>query len=81
MYLVLDLCILDVARVFVLCCRKIPVREINLEKLLSELGISQQEFIDLCILLGCDYCDSIKGECEAGNKEYVHTHTCTHACI
>lgn len=28
---------------------------------MSELGVSQDQFIDLCILLGCDYCDSIRG--------------------
>lgn len=41
--------------------RKMPIKEINLNKVLSELNLSQDEFIDLCILLGCDYCDSIRG--------------------
>jgi len=41
--------------------RKLPIKEYNLSRLLEELGLSQDEFIDLCILLGCDYCDSIKG--------------------
>lgn len=41
--------------------KKLPIREINLDRLLAELGINQKEFIDLCILLGCDYCDSVKG--------------------
>jgi len=41
--------------------RKMPIKEICLERVLSEAGLSQQEFIDLCILLGCDYCDSIRG--------------------
>lgn len=41
--------------------KKLPVREIHLNKLLEELGITQTEFIDVCILLGCDYCDSVKG--------------------
>lgn len=37
-------------------------QEYNLEKIIDglELG-SQDEFIDLCILMGCDYCDSIRG--------------------
>lgn len=37
-------------------------QEYNLEKVINglELG-SHDEFIDLCILMGCDYCDSIKG--------------------
>jgi len=41
--------------------RKTPIREFYLERILAELELSQDEFIDLCILLGCDYCDSIKG--------------------
>jgi len=41
--------------------RKMPIKEIHLEKILEESGLSQEEFIDLCILLGCDYCDSIRG--------------------
>ncbi|KAJ1973596.1 Elongation of fatty acids protein 2 [Dimargaris xerosporica] len=41
--------------------RKLPIDEFNLEKTLSGLELSQEEFVDLCILLGCDYCDSIKG--------------------
>jgi len=32
-----------------------------LQKVLEELKLSHDQFIDLCILLGCDYCDSIKG--------------------
>ncbi|CAG8561821.1 5238_t:CDS:2 [Diversispora eburnea] len=41
--------------------RKMPIDEIHLSKVLEGLDISMDEFIDLCILLGCDYCDSIKG--------------------
>lgn len=41
--------------------RKMPIREFYLERILTELELSHDEFIDLCILLGCDYCDSIKG--------------------
>lgn len=41
--------------------RKMPIKEFYLGKVLEELGLSQEEFIDLCILLGCDYCESIKG--------------------
>ena len=72
--------------------RKLPVREINLDHLLAQLGLTQsqvlygnmytqmqcpvsiifQQFIDLCILLGCDYCDSVKGLCR-NYIEFVHT--------
>lgn len=41
--------------------RKMPIREFYLDRILTELELSHYEFIDLCILLGCDYCDSIKG--------------------
>jgi flap endonuclease-1 len=30
-------------------------------QVLEELEITMDQFIDLCILCGCDYCDSIKG--------------------
>jgi flap endonuclease-1 len=35
--------------------------EISLDKVLLELKMSKDEFIDFCILCGCDYTDSIKG--------------------
>lgn len=36
------------------------VIEINYNQLLEESGLTREEFIDFCILCGCDYCDSIK---------------------
>lgn len=37
-------------------------KEYNLEKIINGFELeSHDEFIDLCILMGCDYCDSIKG--------------------
>ncbi|KAL5700444.1 Elongation of fatty acids protein 2 [Ranunculus cassubicifolius] len=41
--------------------KKIPVMEFEVAKLLEELNLTMDQFIDLCILCGCDYCDSIKG--------------------
>lgn len=41
--------------------RKMPIQEFHLEKVLEGLQLSHEQFIDLCIMLGCDYCDSIKG--------------------
>ncbi|KAL7753682.1 Elongation of fatty acids protein 2 [Sorochytrium milnesiophthora] len=41
--------------------RKMPIMEISLEKVLEGLNFTMEQFVDLCILLGCDYCDSIKG--------------------
>ena len=38
-----------------------PVTEIKLDIVLKDLDVTMDEFIDLCILCGCDYCDSIEG--------------------
>ncbi|XP_054889440.1 probable flap endonuclease 1 homolog isoform X3 [Poeciliopsis prolifica] len=37
------------------------VVEYSLPKLLEKLQITHEELVDLCILLGCDYCDKIPG--------------------
>ena len=37
-----------------------PIKEFYLDKVLEGFEMSQEEFIDLCILLGCDYVDKIK---------------------
>uniref|UniRef100_A0A1D1YUD6 Flap endonuclease 1 n=1 Tax=Anthurium amnicola TaxID=1678845 RepID=A0A1D1YUD6_9ARAE len=41
--------------------KKIPVMEFEIAKVLEQLELTMDQFIDLCILCGCDYCDSIKG--------------------
>ncbi|KAK9884016.1 hypothetical protein WA026_004951 [Henosepilachna vigintioctopunctata] len=41
--------------------RKMPIQEIHLSKILESMDLTLDQFIDLCILLGCDYTDSIKG--------------------
>lgn len=41
--------------------RKLPIVEINLARILESLKLNMDQFIDLCILCGCDYCDRIKG--------------------
>jgi len=41
--------------------RKMPIQEYHLNHILEGLELSHSEFIDLCIMLGCDYCDSIRG--------------------
>ncbi|KAL7326007.1 Elongation of fatty acids protein 2, variant 2 [Mucor circinelloides] len=41
--------------------RKMPIDEVNLEKALEGLDLTMAEFIDLCILMGCDYTETIKG--------------------
>jgi len=41
--------------------RKLPVQEISYEKLMVMLGLTHDEFVDLCILMGCDYVPNIRG--------------------
>lgn len=41
--------------------RKEPILEIHLDKVLEGLEMDMPQFVDLCILLGCDYVDPIKG--------------------
>ncbi len=37
------------------------ILEVDVNKVLEGLGLTQDEFIDLCILCGCDYTDRIRG--------------------
>ncbi|ROW09887.1 hypothetical protein VPNG_06277 [Cytospora leucostoma] len=39
--------------------RKEPIQEIHLDKVLEGLDMDRKQFVDLCILLGCDYLDPI----------------------
>ncbi|KIK08053.1 hypothetical protein K443DRAFT_86149 [Laccaria amethystina LaAM-08-1] len=41
--------------------KKQPISEINLKEALEGLDMTMSQFIDLCILLGCDYLEPIKG--------------------
>ncbi|KII86699.1 hypothetical protein PLICRDRAFT_43350 [Plicaturopsis crispa FD-325 SS-3] len=41
--------------------KKQPISEINLARALEGLEMEMSQFIDLCILLGCDYLEPIKG--------------------
>lgn len=38
-----------------------PIQEYNLKSICEELKLNQEQFVDLCILLGCDFSDTIKG--------------------
>ena len=41
--------------------RKMPIKEFHLDKILEGFEINHDQFVDLCILLGCDYCEKIRG--------------------
>jgi flap endonuclease-1 len=38
-----------------------PVYEVNLDVALDQLDITMDQFIDFCILCGCDYADTLRG--------------------
>jgi flap endonuclease-1 len=38
-----------------------PVYEVNLATALEQLNVSMDQFIDFCILCGCDYADTLRG--------------------
>ncbi|VDP13153.1 unnamed protein product [Soboliphyme baturini] len=40
---------------------KMPIKEFRLADVLQGMKLNKNEFVDLCILLGCDYCPTIKG--------------------
>merc|ERR1711957_326898 len=41
--------------------QKRTILEVNLERVLEQLNVTMTQFIDFCILSGCDYCDTLKG--------------------
>lgn len=41
--------------------QKRPVFELTLSRILEQLDVSMETFIDFCILCGCDYCGTIRG--------------------
>ncbi|EGW34217.1 uncharacterized protein SPAPADRAFT_148774 [Spathaspora passalidarum NRRL Y-27907] len=41
--------------------RKMPIDQITYSEAIAGLDMTKEQFIDLCILLGCDYCETIKG--------------------
>jgi flap endonuclease-1 len=54
--------------------KKRPIQEISLKKVLRDLQLTQSEFIDLCILCGCDYSPSIKGIGPKKGYALIKTH-------
>ena len=41
--------------------KKQPVCEVTRQKVLNGLDLTEDEFIDMCILCGCDYASKIEG--------------------
>ena len=41
--------------------QKLPIMEFHVDKVLEGLDLTMEQFVDLCILCGCDYTDTIRG--------------------
>jgi len=41
--------------------KKEPIVEVNYEDMMKEFDMTYPEFVDLCILCGCDYTETIDG--------------------
>ncbi|KAJ2189714.1 Elongation of fatty acids protein 2 [Coemansia sp. RSA 353] len=54
--------------------RKLPIEEIHLDEVLKGLDYTQDQLIDLGVILGCDYCDSIRGVGPKSGYEYIREH-------
>jgi len=54
--------------------KKNEIVEYDLQKVLDELNYTHDEFIDLCILLGCDYVDHLEGIGIRKAKEIIDEH-------
>ncbi|XP_072266703.1 flap endonuclease 1-like [Pyxicephalus adspersus] len=50
------------------------IEEYNLPEILNKLKMSQKQFVDLCILLGCDYTSKIKGLGEKKALKMIQEH-------
>ncbi|OZJ03350.1 hypothetical protein BZG36_04209 [Bifiguratus adelaidae] len=56
--------------------RKMPIDEVHLDKALAGLDIDMDQFIDLSILLGCDYVENIKGVGPARAIQMIREYKC-----
>uniref|UniRef100_A0A914X4L6 XPG-I domain-containing protein n=1 Tax=Plectus sambesii TaxID=2011161 RepID=A0A914X4L6_9BILA len=54
--------------------KKMPIQEFHLDRVLSAFDMSMEQFIDLCIMLGCDYCGTIRGIGQKKAFELIKTH-------
>jgi flap endonuclease-1 len=54
--------------------KKMPIKEFHLDRILKDLEMDMTQFIDMCILLGCDYCQTIRGIGPKKAVELISTH-------
>jgi len=54
--------------------QKKEIEEFDVAKVIEGLEVSMDQFIDICILCGCDYCGSIKGIGPKRSLELIRKH-------
>jgi flap endonuclease-1 len=54
--------------------RKLPILEFRLPDILAGLELTMPQFVDLCILCGCDYTDTIRGIGPKTALKLIKTH-------
>uniref|UniRef100_A0A7S2PHZ2 Flap endonuclease 1 n=1 Tax=Leptocylindrus danicus TaxID=163516 RepID=A0A7S2PHZ2_9STRA len=55
---------------------KSDIQVMDYKKAVEGLGLTHDQFVDLCILLGCDYCDSIGGVGPKTALKLIREHKC-----
>ncbi|KNC68200.1 hypothetical protein SARC_18246, partial [Sphaeroforma arctica JP610] len=48
--------------------------EFQIDKVLEELKMDMDMFVDLCIMMGCDYCGTIRGIGPKRALELIYKH-------
>jgi len=61
--------------------KKEPVTQVNLDALLEGFGMNMDEFIDLCIMCGCDYTKTIGGIGPVRAFKLMEEHRNIEACL
>ncbi|XP_039603487.1 flap endonuclease 1 [Polypterus senegalus] len=56
--------------------KKLPIQEFHFNRIIQDMNLTQEQFIDLCILLGCDYCETIRGIGPKRATDLVKQHGC-----
>ena len=54
--------------------RKLPILEFRLADILTAMELTMPQFVDLCILCGCDYTDTIRGIGPKNALKLIKTH-------
>uniref|UniRef100_A0A7N6BBS8 Flap endonuclease 1 n=1 Tax=Anabas testudineus TaxID=64144 RepID=A0A7N6BBS8_ANATE len=56
--------------------KKLPIQEFYFSRILQDMNLTHEQFVDLCILLGCDYCGTIKGIGPKRAIDLIRQHGC-----